>query len=66
VRERAAHLTDYAKRSSRHEYAERAARLRALEPYRDVTTPLVRAHLEREGIAAYGEGTGRISGTLPY
>jgi hypothetical protein len=62
---RAARLIDYAKRSGRHEYAERAARLREREPYRDVT-PLVRAFLEREGIAAYGQGSGWVSRTLPY
>jgi hypothetical protein len=65
VLEQAAHLTDYAKRSGRHEYAGRAARLREREPYEDIT-PLVRAYLEREGIAVYGEGSGWISRTLPY
>jgi hypothetical protein len=61
----AAHLVDHAKRSGRHGYAERAARLREREPYSDIT-PLVRAYLEREGIAAYGQGPGWVSRTLPH
>lgn len=65
VQQRATHLVDYAKRSGRPEYAERAARLGAREPYADIT-PLVRAYLEREGIAAYGDGEGWISRSLPY
>jgi hypothetical protein len=65
VLKQAAHLVDYAKRSGRHGHAERAARLQKREPYRDVT-PLVRAYLEREGIALYGQGAGWISSTLPY
>jgi hypothetical protein len=65
VLRRAAHLGDYAKRSGRHGHADRAARLQEREPYRDIT-PLVRAYLEREGIALYGQGAGWISRTLPY
>jgi hypothetical protein len=65
VLERAARLIDYAKRSGRREHAERASRLREREPYRDVT-PLVRAFLEREGIALYGRGARWISRALPH
>lgn len=65
VSEQAIHLADYAKRSSQHEYAERSARLGSRKPYADIT-PLVRAYLERERIAVYGDGLGWISRTLPH
>jgi hypothetical protein len=65
VLEQAAHLADYAKRSSRPEFAERAARLGLRAPYADIT-PLVRAYLEREGIASYGNGEGWVCRSLPY
>lgn len=59
VLEQAAHLADYAKRSGQPEYAGRAARLGKCEPYADITL-LVRAYLEREGIAVNGDGPGWI------
>ncbi len=65
VSERAAHLLDYSGRCGRTGYAERAARLEGREPYSDIT-PLVRAYLEREGIALYGDGAGWTSRTPPY
>lgn len=55
--EQTAHLADYTKNSVQPEYAERAARLQLMEPYADIT-PLVCSYLEREGIAAYGDGPG--------
>lgn len=65
VRRRATHFVDYAKSSGRPECAERVARLGLREPYADITQ-LVRAYLEREGIAAYNDGEGWISHSLTY
>lgn len=65
VAEQVAHLADYAKKRVQPEYAERAARLQSMELYVDIT-PLVRSFLEREGIAAYGDGPGWISRTLSH
>lgn len=64
VPKQAAHLIEYAKRSGRHGYAERAARLERSEPYANIT-PLACAYLEREGSAAYGRGAGWIYRTPP-
>ncbi len=65
VAEQAAHLANYAKNSVQPEYAGRAARLQSTEPYADIT-PLVRSYLEKEGVAMYGDGSGRISRTLSH
>lgn len=49
------HLAEYARRSGHAEYARRAVRLEGQKPPTNITS-LVRAYLEREGIAAYGRG----------